>query len=171
MRFRRRQEETYNEQLLREAGLDEPQVPQQPLQPAPFDPYAGTYPAQSGFGAYARAMARPAEWDVFTTCQAPDLAGDSVAFAALPDGDLIVDEEQGDADLSPLADAVEQHVSPPYRAIGRREADAVWAVAARQIDVRRMERDGDEFEDVEGETVTRGRRLDGDVWEIQEDRL
>jgi hypothetical protein len=153
--FRRKKEETYNEQLLREAGLAD----------------AGTNPAQPAFGAYIGAGARPAEWDVYTRCEAPGVAGDSVQFVALPEGDLIVAEEEGDADLSSFADAVEQHLSPPYRAIGRREEGAVWAVAASQIDVRRMERDGDEFEDVEGETVVRGRRLDGDLWEIQEDRL
>jgi hypothetical protein len=37
--------------------------------------------------------------------------------------------------------------------------------------VRRLQRDGDEFEDVDGDTVTRGTRLDGDLWEIREDRL
>jgi len=153
--FRRRRDETYNEQVLREAGLAD----------------AGTNPAQPAFGAYIGAGARPAEWDVYTTCEAPEVAGDSVEFAALPEGDLIVAQQQGDADLSPFADAVEQHLKPPYRAIGRREEGARWAVAARQIDVRRMERDGEEFEDVEGDTVVRGTRLDADLWEIQEDRL
>ena len=49
-----------------------------------------------------------------------------------PTGDVIVSEETGDADVSPLADAVERHVDPPYRAAppsgrrplgGGREAD------------------------------------------------
>ena len=160
--FRRKGEETYNEQLLREAGLGGEAEPE----PAPLSaPEAYGIRAAFGFGA------RPAEWDVYVTAQAPDLAGDEVGFVALPEGDLIVEDEEGDADLSPLADAVEQQLKPPYRAIGRRDEGALWAVAARQIDVRRLERDGDEFEDVEGETVVRGRRLDGDLWEIREDRL
>ena len=131
---------------------------------APFDPYAGTYPAQHAFGAYTRAMARPEQWDVYLTVEAPSIAGDAVEFATLPEGDLIIDEEQGDADLSPLADAVEQRLQPPYRAVGRRQDGALWAVAARRIDVRRLERDGDEFESLDGYTVTRGQRLDGVFW-------
>jgi hypothetical protein len=158
--FRRKEEETYNEQLLREAGL----AGQEPPAPLPgLDP--GIAASIFGMGA------RPAEWDVFATVEAPGLAGDDVEFAALPNGDLIVDEERGDADLSPLADAVEQRLKPPYRATGRRGEGALWAVAARQIDVRRLQRDGDEFEDVDGDTVLRGTRLEGDLWEVQEDRL
>ena len=52
---------------------------------------------------------------------APQLAGDRVSFVALPTGDLIVEDEQGDADLSPLADAVERNLSPPYRAVAERQ--------------------------------------------------
>jgi hypothetical protein len=165
--FKRKEEETYNEQLLREAGLDQPEheplsVSRPPVWPL-LDRHATN--ALSGLGA------RPQEWEIYTTCQAPDVAGNAVEFAALPEGDLIVDEEQGDADLSPFADAVEKYLKPPYRAIGSREDGALWGVAARQIEVRRLQREGDEFEDVEGETVTRGTRLDGDLWEIRTDRL
>lgn len=156
--FKRKEEETYNEQLLREAGLDEAQ-PEPAPPPQPHEPRPAPF------------VERPDEWTIYTTCQAPEIGGDVVEFATLPEGDVIVDEEQGDADLSPLCDAVEEHLKPPYRAIGRREDGALWAVAARQIEVRRLERDGDEFEDVDGDTVTRGTRLDGDLWEIREDRL
>jgi hypothetical protein len=162
MRFRRREEETYDEQLLREAGLD---------QPAPVDPQPGLHPADSALGAIAGIGARPSEWDVVTTAEAPEIGGDDVEFATLPAGDIIVDTEVGDADLSPLAEAIEQQLRPPYRARARRHEGALWAVAARRIEVRRLQRDGDEFEDVEGDLVTRGSRLDGDFWEIQVERL
>jgi hypothetical protein len=107
--FRRRREETLNEQLLREAGLDgvqavepTPQAPEQPP-PEPADPYAGTYPAQEPLGIWTRAMARPGTSDVLTTADAPGLPGDAIEFAALPGGDLVFDGDVGDADLSPLA--------------------------------------------------------------------
>jgi hypothetical protein len=141
-------------------------------------------------------MARPEEWDVYTTADAPQLAGDAVEFATLPNGDVIVDDEQGDADLSPLADAIERHLHPPYRAHGRREQDALWAVAARGIDVRTLTfADGDTLDLVvregrrelkvdgvasglavpelaeEGDYVVHAERLDGDLWEIQSETL
>jgi hypothetical protein len=182
-----RSEETENERLLREAGLLEYQQhpdraqPQPEPPPKPFDPLAGSCPAESWIGAYARTTPRPAEWDVYTTAHAPEIAGDAVAFATLPSGDVIVDEEQGDADLSPLADAVEKHLQPPYRATGRREDGSLWAVAARQIEVRELPMlKGDEAEiivrngrpaffglDPAGEYAVHAERLDGDFWEIQ----
>jgi hypothetical protein len=189
--FRRKDEETENERLLREAGLEGEQP-----QPAVADPLAGTYPAQDAPFAWMRGLARPEEWEVYTTAAAPGVAGDTVSFASLPDGTLIVDEEQGDADLSPFADAVEKQVQPPYRAVGHREEGALWSVAARRIDVRQLPlEDGDELELVvhegertltvdgapsdaalpelaeQGDYVVRGTRLDGGVWEIQVDRL
>jgi hypothetical protein len=178
-----RSEETENERLLREAGLLEyqqhPEAAQ--AQPQPFDPADGTYPAQRWYPSGPPWLERPKEWDVFTTAEAPELAGDDVEFATLPDGDVIVDVEQGDADLSPLADAVEKHLKPPYRARGHREDTALWGVAARPIDVRRLPqlkgetvdlivRNGqpDFFGlDAEGEYAVHAERLDGDFWEIQ----
>ena len=75
--FRRRREETLNEQLLREAGLDGSQTaePAPPPPPEVVDPYAGTYPAQQPLGVWTRAMGRPATSDVVTTAQAPGLLG------------------------------------------------------------------------------------------------
>jgi hypothetical protein len=196
--FKRKKEETYNEQLLREAGLEaeQPPPPADPPAGPPADPLAGTYPAQNAPFAWLRGMARPAEWDVYTTAEAPEIGGDSVSFAALPTGDLIVDDEQGDADLSPLAEAVEKQLQPPYRAIGRKEEGSLWSVAARRIDVRRLAvPEGDEVELVvrdgertvsidgapsdvalaglaeSGDYVAHGTRLDGDLWEIQVNRL
>jgi hypothetical protein len=197
--FRRNRDETQNEILLREAGLDRSAEADAPEDnpPAPVDPYAGTYPAQDAAGVWTRAMARPGQYDTMTTAHAPDLRGEKAEFAALPDGDLIVDVETGDADLSPLAEAVEKHLRPPYRAVARREERDLWAVAARQIDVLRLAFDGgDGIELVQNEGnreihvdgepwtgeipglegagealgkdyVVHADRLDGDLWEVQ----
>lgn len=153
--FRRRRNETLNEQLLHEAGLDEPpQTPEsaqtendEPDQLDPVDPFAGTYPAQNVMGLWVRAMARPGEYDAVVSVHAPEIQGDTADFATLLNGDVIVDSEQGDADLSPLADAVEKHVEPPYRVVARRGEGDMWSVAARGIDVLELDfSGGDEIE-------------------------
>lgn len=128
--FRRRRE-TLNEQLLRKAGLDPAQVlgdprPRPLLQPPSILAAAGVPDGSS---------VSPREWDGATTVEAPGLTGDRVEFTTLPNGDLIVSDESGDADLSPLADAVEQHVSPPYRAVAARQDGDRWGVGARRIAV------------------------------------
>jgi hypothetical protein len=132
--------------------------------------------------------------------EAPEVRGDRVEFVALADGTLIVDEEQGDGDLTPLADAIEAQLQRPYRAEAVRRGDQVWAVAGRRIDVATFAGEGDEIvlnehegtrvlvvdglpafgsipqlEEVgrkQGESyVVRARRLDEDLWEVQADPL
>lgn len=128
----RRRGETLNEQLLREAGLDPAQLLGDPPPPPPLEPpksVLGALGVPDGSGV------SPKEWDAAVTVAAPGLAGSRVEFTTIPDGDLIVSEEAGDADLSPLADAVERHVSPPYRAAAARQDGEVWAVAAKRIEV------------------------------------
>ena len=115
----RRKQETLNEQLLREAGLDPaqtlgdpapaPERQPEPSQPPPLDRVFGSD------GLPHRLALGPKEWDATAAVQAPALTGDRIEFTTIPNGDVIVSQESGDADLSPLADAVEQHVSPPYR--------------------------------------------------------
>lgn len=166
--FRRRKEETLNEQMLREAGIDEEPPVEETAPPTPFDPYAGTYPAEQALGQWpgylSRAMARPAVWDLVTSVSAPGIVGDKVEFATLPDGDMIVDTESGDGDLSALAEAVEKQLQPPYRVLGRREDGDLWGIAARAIDVVELKFDGgDEIELVENEGSTE-LRVDGEPW-------
>jgi hypothetical protein len=203
---RRKDEETLNEQMLREAGIADAEQPVEVTDPpAPIDPYAGSYPADATGGivpaSLDRAMARPAVWDLVTTARAAGIAGDTVEFATLPAGDLIVDTETGDGDLSPLADVVEKQLKPPYRVLARREDADLWSIAARAIDVVELTFDGgDEIELVEnegntelrvdgkpwseeipeleraGETlgsdfVVQADRLDGDLWEIRASAL
>jgi len=170
--FRRKEEEdeTLNEQLLHEAGLDgadapEPTVPDDlppPLEPP--DPFVGTYPADTVFGLWQRAMARPGAYDEVIAVHAPEVPGDTADFATLPNGDVIVDTEQGDADLSPLADAVEQKLHPPYRVVARRGEGDLWSVAARGIDVLELGfAGGDEIElaSIDGEIDL---KVDGEAW-------
>jgi len=90
-------------------------------------------------------VARPREWDAVVTVEA-QLSGDAVAFVALPDGTLVV--EEGPDDVQQLADAVEAQLGRPYRAEAVRRDERLWAVAANAIDVFEVEEElgGDEIE-------------------------
>ena len=143
---------------------------------------------------------RPRRWDAVASAEATGLTGDEVHFVALPNGDLVVDEDEPPDTLGPLADAVEQTLEPPYRAEAVRQRDDVWAVAARRIEVASFRAEGDRLELVaadEGRTFTvdgertfgsvpelerigqahgeryvvRATRLDDDAWEIEADPL
>jgi hypothetical protein len=141
----RRRHETLNEQLLREAGLDPAQalgdVPQQPPR---FEPPKSVLEVA---GVPDGSRLTPKEWDAALTVDAPGLPGSRIEFTTIPNGDLIVDDETGDADLSPFADAVEQRLRPPYRAVAQRQSGDLWAVAARQIRVAQIPfPDGDKLD-------------------------
>jgi len=124
--FRR---ESLHERLAREGGLVEP---------------SGVRPAWDEAGIHGVPQAR--EWDLVATVAAPEIQGDAVDFVALPDGSLLVEEEQGDATLEPLAAAVEQKLQPPYRARGARQTDVLWAVSARRIETARFDAEGERIE-------------------------
>jgi hypothetical protein len=140
---------------------------------------------------------RPRRWDAGATAAAPGLRGDTVHFVALADGTLVVEEDEPDDALGPLADAVESAVAPPYRAEAVRRGPTAWAVAASRIAVVELPGlRGEEAELVvtrEGRTlrvdgrpsfggapaleragrgegveyVVRASRLDGDLWEVE----
>ena len=117
---------------------------------------------------------RARQWDVVASARAEDLPGNELAFAALPDGTLIVETEVDvpDGALAPLADAIEATLPPPYRAHGVRRSEGVWAVAANRIRLRSFpEAEEDTIELVENGTVVLGRRLDGDLFEVEETPL
>ena len=78
---------------------------------------------------------RPRKWDAVVRAEA-DLPGDAVHFVALEDRSLIVDEDVPDDELTPLAEAVETQLEPPYRAEATRRGDRLWAVGATKIDDR-----------------------------------
>ena len=142
-------------------------------------------------------MPRPRRWDAVASAAAPGLAGDTVHFVALPDGTLLVEEDEPDAALTPLADAVEASIPPPYRAEAVRRGPEAWAVAASRIAIAAVPGlKGDQAELVvtrEGRTLTvdgrarlghepalerigqsegseyvvRAERLDGDLWQVE----
>ncbi len=170
------------EQLLRDAGLDRIRL-EQPLVERLGVPIG-------------RSVGAP-EWDASVTATAPGLTADRISFTTLPGGDVLVDSEQGEADLSALAQAVERELAPPYRALAGRQAGDLWAVLARRIEVERIAwAHGDSLElsrkdswqelRVDGEPSTarvpalerlgeragrdffvKAERLDGDLWEIR----
>jgi len=183
--FRRRK--PLHERLLEDAGLEVPRHDARPVVGGAREP-----------GVHG--IARQREWDAVATVHAPDIAGNELAFDVLPDRTVLVDEEEGDAPLAPLADAVERELKPPYRAKAVRQSEELWAVAARAIDVIRLPgQDGDTIElsvrddertlavdgarefgtisELEGlaagrrDYVVRAERLDGDWWEVKVDPL
>jgi hypothetical protein len=78
---------------------------------------------------------RPRQWDAVVSVEASDVPGDELGFVALPDGRLVVEDGAPADRVASLAAAVEQTLDPPYRAEAVRRTPAVWAIAARTIDV------------------------------------
>jgi hypothetical protein len=185
--FRRRK--PLHERLLEEAGMGAAPA-EQPFVAGPRETMVGVH-----------GVARRREWDAVATVEAPDVQGDIVEFDVLPDQTVLVEDETGDAELAPLADAIEHELTPPYRARAVRQGSALWAVAARSIEVIRLpNRNGDSIEvskrgdervlTVDGarefgsvpeldtlasqryaDYVVRAERLDGDWWEVRIDPL
>ena len=151
MRFFRRGE-TLNERLLREAGLDDRQEgldPEPGRPPEPLDPvlsFRQQFDSVGGALLGAGLPPRARHWDAVVTTEAPEVAGNHVDFVALPDGSLLVEQEEGDAALDPLAQAVETELTPPYRVHAVRQTDELWAVSAVRIDVATLKADGDVIE-------------------------
>lgn len=142
-------------------------------------------------------VARARRWDAVATATAAGLRGERVHFIALPDGTLVVEEDEPDDALAPLAEAVEAMLSPPYRAEAVRRGFETWAVAASRISVvelrglrgdraelvvtrdgRSLQVDGQESlgrvpalervgEGCGSEYVVRAERLDGDLWSVE----
>ncbi len=139
---------------------------------------------------------RERQYDAIAATDAPDAQGDAARFVGLEDGSLLI--EEGDGDLTPLADAIEQEIARPYRATAVRRSETTWAVAAHGLRVVELpEPGGDEIELVlngeektlvvdgnrsfgtlpeleqlaDGNAVIRGTRLDGTLWEVRVDPL
>ncbi len=74
-------------------------------------------------------------WDAVIAAHAPALTGDSVTFTALDDGTLIVTEDIPDGSLSPVADAIEEMVPPPYRAATARNEGDMWTAVAESVQI------------------------------------
>ena len=139
---------------------------------------------------------RERQYDAVATTEAPDASGSAARFVGLADGSLLV--EDGDGDLTPLADAIEAEIPRPYRATAVRRDGETWAVAAQRLQVVELpEPGGDEIELVlrgdektlvvdgnrsfgtmpelealaKGDAVVRAARLDGALWEVRVDPL
>jgi hypothetical protein len=178
-----RRSKPFHERLAEEGGLVESPA-RQPL-------YTGVIPETGIHG-----VPRERRYDAVVTVDAPDLEGPEAQFVALADGSLLV--EEGSGNMTPLADAIEQEVKRPYRAIAVRRGETQWAVAGHALRVVTLpEPGGDEVElairseertlvvdgirefgtvpELEtlapGDAVIRAARLDGDLWEVRVDPL
>jgi hypothetical protein len=171
-----------HQRLAEEGGLvEESTVP----------PFTGVIPETGIHG-----IPRERQYDAVATTDAPDVQGDAARFVGLQDGSLLV--EEGDGDLTALADAIEQEIARPYRATAVRRGETRWAVAAHSLRVVQLpEPGGDEIELVlngeektlvvdgnrsfgtmpeleelaDGNAVIRAARLDGTSWEVRVDPL
>ena len=101
-------EETLNEQMLREAGIDEEQPAEETGEtdpPEPLDPYAGTLPRRPAWAASSRvldrAMARPAVWDSSRPSTRAGIAGRQGRVRDASGGRC--DRRHGDGRRRPLA--------------------------------------------------------------------
>jgi hypothetical protein len=83
-------------------------------------------------------------WDAIATARAPELPVDRVTFVALADSTLVVDGDVPDGSLTPLAEAIEAELAPPYEAAAVRDEEGVWAVAAHSVLIAAAEAGGDE---------------------------
>ncbi|HEX2111490.1 MAG TPA: hypothetical protein VHF67_08040 [Gaiellaceae bacterium] len=140
--FWRRDAETLNERLAREAGLS---LSGEPTEPLHDEPEADEPRDVAGFLkrltqpisdlAVIHGAHRAREWDVVAAAEVPGIRGDSVHFVALPEGGLVVDEAVPEEALDRLADAVEGSLPAPYRAEAVRRGGDVWAIGARRTSV------------------------------------
>ena len=205
MGFFRRRQETLNEQLLREAGIDPAQAlgdpapsPESPPDPGPEPPAPPPFPTGDvTLGRGGILATGTGEWDAVATARVASVEGNQAEFTTLPNGDVIVEREKGDGDLSPLADTVEKKIDPPYRASATRQDGDLWAVGAKRIQVAKFElakgetvelseNDGVQELRVDGEPsdaeipelvqlgeqvgsayCVEGKRIDGDFWEVR----
>jgi hypothetical protein len=114
--FRRRA--PLHEQLAREGGLDVGPL----REPRP--------PGWMETGIHGVPRAR--EWDAVVTVEVDGVEGEQARFVALRDDTLIVEEGE---DVEPLASAIDQIASLPYRAEAVRRGESQWAVGIREIEV------------------------------------
>ena len=139
---------------------------------------------------------RERQYEAVVAVDAPDVEGATARFVGLEDGSLLI--EEGEGDLTALAEAIEREVVAPYRATAVRRGETQWAVAAHGLRVVELpEPGGDEIELAirgdertlvvdgnrtfgtfpeleklsEGDSVIRAARLDGALWEVRVDPL
>jgi hypothetical protein len=177
-----RRSKPLHERLAEQGGLVE-------RRPGPL--FTGTIPETGIHG-----VPREREYDAVAAADAPDAQGDSARFVGLEDGSLVV--EDGEGDLTAMADAIERELGRPYRAVAVRRGETQWAVAGHRLRVVELpEPGGDEVELVlrgddktivvdgnrafgtlpelealaDGDAVIRASRVDGTLWEVLVDPL
>jgi hypothetical protein len=139
-----RRERPIHEQLAEEGGLD--------IEGGAGDEEAELEPPEEHSGAISVARAllgpqvaedllashgvpRAREWDAIATAEAPELPGDTIDFVVLEDGTLFVDLDLPEDALTPIAEALESSIDPPYRALARRREADVWSATAMRVDI------------------------------------
>jgi len=133
--------------------------------------FAGTAVDRGG-GSFVGIPRTRGNWDLVVTGEAPGLTGaDELGFVTVEDGDILMDSQLPEGDVTPLAEAIELKIQPPYRAYGARQEGDLWAVSARGIDLGHFEAVGDEIELTirggERELVVDGRKSFGSVPELE----
>jgi hypothetical protein len=89
---------------------------------------------EPGLGLVAiHGVPRARTWDAVASAHAPGLVGETAVFVVLPDGTVVLEDDQRDDSLAPLADAIEGQLSPPYRAAAVRREGSVWSAVAEQV--------------------------------------
>lgn len=191
MKWHRKSEEGSPAEPVFDLDADVEQTVERPAEPAPGSdadveqtaerpaepvasvemPFAGTSVA-SGGGSFLGIPRVRGNWDLVVTGEAPGLTGaDELGFVAVEDGDIFMDSQLPEGDVTPLAEAIELRIQPPYRAYGARQEGDQWAVAARAIDLGHFEATGDEIELTvrggERELVVDGSRSLGSVPELE----
>ncbi|MGA9762659.1 MAG: hypothetical protein WBQ14_09570 [Gaiellaceae bacterium] len=151
-----------------ERSVERPAEPTPPTEAT----MAGTAVGQGGASFMGIPRMR-GNWDLVVTGEAPDLTGaDELGFVAVEDGDIFMDSQLPEGDVTPLAEAVELKIQPPYRAYGARQGGDLWAVAAREIDLGHFAATGEEIELTvrgdERELVVDGRRSFASVPELEQ---
>lgn len=183
--------------LAEEGGLGGALEARAPTPAAQLPGWDGEPRGESGVHGVPRAR----RWDAVETVDAPGLRGDEVKLVALGDGSILCEQEETDAALRALVDAVGGRVDAPFRADAVRRDGERWAVAASRIATVELPGvRGDRAELVStreqtlltvdgrptlqrvpqleriGETdgteyVVRATRLEGDVWEVDASAL
>ncbi len=180
MRLPWKREEPVHERLRREAedegALAEIEEPGEDDLFGEASPFGATYSSgdvDQGALSFLGVPRIRGDWDLVVTAEAPELTGaDELGFVALEDGDIYMDSHLPEGDVTPLAEAIESQIEPPYRCRGVRQKGDLWAVAAQEIEVGRFEAPGEEIEltlrNGEIETVIDGRRSFDSVPELEE---
>lgn len=175
-----RRDEPVHEQLRREAEAEgaiadsgEEGAVDRPSEPVSFDSTYASSSIDDGRLAFAGVPRIRGDWDLVVTGEAPDLTGsDELGFAAVEGGDIFMDSPLPKGDVTPLAEAIELQIQPPYRAYGIRQEGDLWAVSARAIELEQFQAAGDEIELTvrgdERELVVDGRKSFGSVPELEQ---